>query len=286
MQVATFDGVVQFLKELDPWLRLLGVEPKNDRWHEALKVAEQAQEQLERIRRGEKRQYIDNYISGLFDAAEIHEIFRAFGTVNSPAVKEKVLRAIAGPIAPLSEQPKNSTARNAMFELSLAADWKNGGAHVVLGEPDIELILAAIRFIVECKRPFFNHTIRGNLREAASQLGKELDKRGNENAYGIVAISLSRAFTQGDLVCFADEREGRDFVIGTLQRLIDENREAWGIDGSENFHPRIVAVMFHLSVPWDMNGQRLVHTAMSNFVKIGRDTTGWEILTKNLPALY
>jgi hypothetical protein len=192
MQVSTFGGVLQLLKDLDPWLRSLGIEPKNDRWHEALKVAEQAQEELERIRRGEKRRFINNYISGLFDAAEIHEIFRAFGTVNSPALKEKVLRAIAGPIAPLSEQPKNSTARNAMFELSLAADWKNGGAHVVLGEPDIEFNLAVTRFIVECKRPFYNHSIRGNIREAASQLGKVLNKPGNENAYGLVAISLTR----------------------------------------------------------------------------------------------
>ena len=86
-------------------------------------------------------------------------------------------------------------------------------------------------------------------------------KPGREKDYGIGAISLSRSFTQGDLVCFADESEGRAFVNATLQWLIDENREAWGVNGSEGFHERIVAVMFHLAVPWDMNGQRLVHTA-------------------------
>jgi hypothetical protein len=173
-----------------------------------------------------------------------------------------------------------------MFELSLAADWKNGGAQVVLGEPDIEFILALTRFLVECKRPFYDHSVRGNIKEAASQLSAELDKPGRERDYGIVAISLSRAFTQGDLVCFADESEGRDFVNATLQWLIDENREAWGVNGSAGFHERIVAVMFHLAVPWDMNGQRLVHTAMANFVKIGNCTAGWETLTKNLPSIY
>jgi hypothetical protein len=44
--------------------------------------------------------------------------------------------------------------------------------------------------------------------------------------------------------------------------------------------------MFHLAVPWDMNGQRLVHTAMANFVKIGNCAAGWETLTKNLPSIY
>jgi hypothetical protein len=173
-----------------------------------------------------------------------------------------------------------------MFELSLAADWKNGGAHVILGEPDIEFILALTRFFVECKRPFYDHSVRENIKEAASQLGSELDKPGRENDYGIVAISLSRAFTQGDLVCFANESEGRAFVNATLQWLIDENREAWGVNGSEGFHERIMAVMFHLAVPWDMNGQRLVHTAMANFVKVGNSAAGWDTLTKNLPSIY
>ena len=171
MQVASFDDVLEFLKDLDPWLLSLGIKPKNDRWHEALKIAAQAQKQLQRIGRGETRQFVDNYISGLFDAAEIHEIFNAFGTTNTPALQDKVLKAVSGPIAPLSEQPSNSKARNAMFELSLAADLKNGGAHVILGEPDIEFILALTRFLVECKRPFYDHSVRGNIKEAASQLG-------------------------------------------------------------------------------------------------------------------
>src|SRR5436309_9478628 len=113
MQVATFDVVLDSLKDLDPWLLSLGIKVKNDRWHEALKIAAEAQEQLERIRRGDKRLFIDNYISGLFDATEIYEILWAFKNDNSPALKEKVRKALYGPVAPLSEQPSNSAARNA-----------------------------------------------------------------------------------------------------------------------------------------------------------------------------
>jgi hypothetical protein len=42
-----------------------------------------------------------------------------------------------------------------------------------------------------------------HLEEAASQLGRELNKLGNEYDYGIVAISLSRVFTKGNLGCYA-----------------------------------------------------------------------------------
>ena len=54
----------------------------------------------------------------------------------------------------------------------------------------------------------------------------------------------------------------------TLQWLIDENREARGINGSEGFHARPVAVMDRLAVR-DMNDQSLVQTAMGNVVKVG-----------------
>lgn len=63
---------------LDAWLASLGIAPKNDRWHEAMKMVQRAKVQRELIDRGGQRAVIDNYISGLFDATEIYEIMRAF----------------------------------------------------------------------------------------------------------------------------------------------------------------------------------------------------------------
>jgi hypothetical protein len=285
MQIASFDAVLDLMKDLDPWLISLGIKPKNDRWHEALKTVAKAREQRQRIERGEGRQCVANYIHGLFEATEVHEIFRAFRIENSPALKDKVLRALSGPIAPLSEQPNNSTARNAMFELSLAADWKNGGAKVELGEPDILLHLAR-RFHVECKRPFYDHSVRANIMDAASQLGKELDGPGNENDYGIVAISLSRIFTKGELVCFAPEGEGKRIIGEALAAMLDENDKAWGLGQFRAMHDRIVAVVFHLASPWDVNGERLIHLSTADFRNTGNNAKGWEVLSSNLPSVY
>ncbi len=286
MQVASFDDVLEVLKDLDPWLLALGIKLKNDRWHEALKTVARAREQRQRIERGEKRQFVPNYIPGLYDATEVVEIFRAFGTENSPALKEKVQRALSGPIAPLSEQPNNSTARNAMFELTLAANWKNGGAGVELGEPDILLYLTGLRFHVECKRPFYAHSVRANIKDAASQLGAELDKPGRENDYGIVAISLSRIFTKGELVCFAPEGQGRRIVREALAKMLKENAEDWGIWRFHELHERIVAVVFHLGSPWDVNGERLINLSTTDFRNTGNNAKAWETLEQNLPKVY
>jgi hypothetical protein len=285
-RVTSLDSILDGLAGLDDWLIALGIPPKLDRWHETIRIVERAKASRESVERGGQRQTIDNYISGLFDASEMHEIIRAFSGGTSGALKDKMMRALSGPIASLQEQPKNGVARNAMFELSLAADWKNRGASVQLGEPDILLHLGNALFQVECKRPFYERSVLSNIKDAASQLGKELDKEGNENAFGIVAISLSRIFTPGDRVRIAPVGEGRRVMKEQLAELIRTHSHDWRVRGFLGFHQRIVAVMFHLSAPWDEEGIRLINVAAMNFVQAGRSAEGWEALTKNMAELH
>jgi|ERR1035441_2787026 hypothetical protein len=285
IQPLKFDEILDSLDKLDPWLISLGIQPKTDRWHQAAKTLRAAKEQRERVERGEAPSTIKNYIHGLFEAMEAHEIFRAFSGDSSEPLREKVQRALCGPIAPPDEQPKNSAGRNTMFELSLAANWKNLGLPVGLGEPDILLRLAGTPFLVECKRPFHENSVRSNIEDAARQLGKELDRPENGRARGIVAISLSRVFTQNDLVCYAGEDEGRQFIRKALEAMIASHRREWRVRQFLQFHPRIVAVMFRLAVPWDVNGERLVYATMVNYVQAGADVPGWQLLEKELSAL-
>lgn len=228
---------------------------------------------------------INNYMDGLFEALEIHDIVEAFHGDSSPALKAKLMRALCGPISPLDEQPKNSDARNTMFELSLAADWKNAGSEVEVGEPDIKFRTPGALFHTECKRPFSENSVRKNIEEAASQLGKELNKSGNELDYGIVAVSLSRVFTKGNLGCYAPAGMGREIIGEALADMLDENTRSWGLRRFREMHPRIVAVMFHLAAPWDIGGERLIHLSTSNFIETGNNAEGWQILREHIESL-
>ncbi len=286
MQPLKFDEILNSLDELDSWLISLGIQPKTDRWHQAAKTMRAAKKQRERAELGEAPSTIKNYVHGLFEAMEAHEIFRAFSGETSRPLREKVQRALSGPIAPPDERPKNSSGRNTMFELFLAADWKNLGLPVGLGEPDILLRLAGTPFLVECKRPFHENGVWSNIEDAARQLGKQLDKPENSQARGIVAISLSRVFTQNDLVCYAGEEEGKQFIRKAFDAMISNHRQEWHVRQFLQFHPRIVAVMFHLAVPWDVNGERLVYTTIVNYVQAGADVAGWRLLEKELSGLY
>lgn len=285
MKIATFDAVLKSLNKLDPWLTSLGIEPKSDRWHQAVQMVKRAKEQREIVELGAPRAHIGNYMDGLFEALEIHEIVEAFNGDSSPALKAKLMRALCGPISPFDEQPKNSEARNTMFELSLAADWRNAGSEVEVGEPDIKLHAPTALFQTECKRPFSDNSVRTNIEDAASQLGKELNKPGNENDYGILAISLSRVFTKGNLGCYAPAGMGKRVIGEALAETLDENTQQWGLKRFREMHPRIVAVMFHLAAPWDIGGERLIHLSTSNFLETGNDADGWNILKEHIENL-
>lgn len=285
MRVASFDAVLESLNKLDPWLQSLGIEPKSDRWHQAVQMVKKAKKQREIVEGGGSRGQINNYMDGLFEALEIHEIVVAFNGDSSPALKAKLMRALCGPISPFDEEPKNSDARNTMFELSLAADWKNAGSEIEVGEPDIKLRAATAVFQTECKRPFSENSVRKNIEEAASQLGKELDRSSNELDYGIVAVSLSRVFTKGNLGCYAPAGMGKEIIGEALADMLDENAQSWGLRRFREMHPRIVAVMFQLAAPWDIGGARLIHLSTSNFIETGNNAVGWKILREHIESL-
>lgn len=124
-----------------------------------------------------------------------------------------------------------------------------------------------------------------NIEEAASQLGYELNKTGSENGYGIVAISLSRVFTKGNLACFAPTGTGKRLIGEALAELLDEHTEQWGLKRFREMNPRIVAVMFHLAAPWDIGGERLIHLSTSNFLETGNNASGWKTLRKHVEEL-
>src|SRR5229473_7003098 len=109
MKVASFDAVLESVSKLDPWLQSLGIEPKSDRWHQAVQMVRRAKEQREFVERGGPRARINNYMDGLFEALEIHEIVEVFRGDFSPALKPKLTRALGGPISPFDERPKNVT---------------------------------------------------------------------------------------------------------------------------------------------------------------------------------
>ena len=281
MQKLKFDAVLGALAQLDPWLLSLGLRTNSGRWQAAIKTLQRAKEANEASVRGDTMPKISNYVPGLFEAMEMHTIFEAFSVDQSPALKEKMRRALAGPFEPTKEEVKTSGSRNTMFELFLAADWKMRGLPVNIGEPDITLEIMGNRFLTECKRPFSENSVSSNIEESARQLKKHLDKAENTCARGLIAISLSRVITANNLMVFSGDEGGRKAVTDRLISEVAQHEKGWRIKHLMNLHPRIVAVMFHLAMPWDIGGESLIYMASEHFVPAGNKDTEGQLLLKH-----
>ncbi len=67
--------------------------------------------------------------------------------------------------------------------------------------------------------------------------------------------------------------------------MLKENAEDWGIWRFHELHERIVAVVFHLGSPWDVNGERLINLSTTDFRNTGNNAKAWETLEQNLPKV-
>jgi hypothetical protein len=169
----------------------------------------------------------------------------------------------------------------------LAAGWKNAGSTLDLGEPDIRLSFGKTTFLVECKRPFSAGSVRSNIEDAAQQLAKSLEQSGQADCFGVIAVSLNRAFSSGNRVCSAPEGLGRATINDALIELIDQHKREWKWSAAK-LHPRVAAVMFHLTVPWDIGGagERLIHLSTDKFLDTGKCAPGFSALRENVSRLY
>ena len=153
-----------------------------------------------------------------------------------------------------------------------------------LGEPDIRLAFEKTTFLVECKRPFSANSVRSNIEDAAEQLEKSLGELGQADCFGIIAVSLNRVFSPGNRVCSAPEALGRATIDDALIALIDRHKREWKWNSSK-VHPRTAAVMFHLAVPWDIAGERLIYLSTAKFIDTGKCEPGFTALRNNISRL-
>ncbi len=241
--------ILSTLEGLDPWLQKLGIEPKHDRIHQAIEIVRKAEEGRHRTRTTGEPSVIGNvstYYFGVTEAFEFYEIFRAFEREEPRILRPKLERALSGTLRPEDEKAENADARNMMFELALAAGWRLLGLDVTIGEPDVTLRLDGVPFLVECKRPFREESIRANVRGAVEQLEEHLAAAEGSQATGIIAISVSRVFNPGDKIFVAPTENSREKLGDLLEKKMREHELDWV---RSELHPRIVAVLFHVSTP-------------------------------------
>ncbi len=275
------------LARLDSWLEKLGIRSNTDRIHQAIETVRVAQQGFQRFRATKEPSKIGSdstFYFGLIEALEFHDVFRAFEHERVEVLRPKLERILRGPFRPEDEKTDTADARNVMFELALAALWRLRGADVSIGEPDVTLRLGGVPFFVECKRPFKENSIRANIRDAMRQLKTKLDSAGEAAAMGIVAISVSRILNPGTKIFRAATEKSRERLGDLLDGMMQENKRHWTrID----HHPRVAAVLFHVSTPGVVEDKDLLtYMSFSTVMPLHEEGPGPALLREKLPALF
>jgi hypothetical protein len=280
--VHRFSQVLAELQALNPWLESLGIAARTTRIHKALETVRAALEGLERTKRtGEPSKIGHGYdfYYVLVEALEFFDIYRAFKGAAPPLLSEKLKRALSGPDHPAGETIKNSDGRNTTFELALAADLLLHDATVELAEPDMKITLDGRAYLIACKRPFYEHSIRSNVRGAADQLERELNNQ--PDTHGIIAISVSKIFNPGDKIFQAQSEADRERLGDLVEGLMQEREKDWQ---TKDLHPRIAAVLFNVRTPGIVE-DRITMMSYGCIMPAGRRTDSFERLAQILSSL-
>lgn len=283
LETLKFADLLATLKRLEPWLKELGIDPKNDRIHSAIDVLRQAEAISKAGRKPPEGKESERFYFGLIEAIEIHDIFLAFEKAASPGVKDKLARALSGPHHPADETPRNSDGRNIMFELSLAAELLlRGVPRVEVGEPDIALRVGP-NYFFECKRPENCHSLRSSIRAAARQLKRNLEQ--HEGACGVVAISTSRIFNRGDKLFVTNSGESGLKQLGELLKKVARSSEpTWP---KAEMHPNICGLLFHVSTPAILKAERLItKLSYAQMFSVGKETEQAYLLRKIMETAW
>lgn len=252
MKKITYKELVESVEKIDTILSELGIEYRShDRILQAIRLIKELDVVKENDDKRKEFMILNNksgqIFTSLVELFELKHILENSVGWDKNVLKEKLVKILDGTLILSKETPKNSHARNIFFELSLAAEFKRAGlnANINAINPDISVNIKERTYFIQCKRVFSENRLRKLIGEAKSQLINDLDTNNGEN-YGVIALSLSRMFTNG-LYCLDSKSSvsALQYLDFILLEFINKYSEIW----KSITDKRIIAIILQVSLP-------------------------------------
>jgi hypothetical protein len=242
------DEFVAELGEIDRWLDFQGIKQhnrfrayeKNIAWlrkHDTEDERGQVYQQLASEGR------LTEVLSTMVDSIEIVETIPVLRDCHVEIPMDLLRTAFSGPADALRENFMSNKARNAMFELNMAAMVARHGLKPALStaNPDISFEFNKRHIKIECKRAMTESGVFELIRKGIGQLKKSVDHGTSD--LGIVAISLSRLLNSGDMVIVTSDPHG--MLTDCLRSFLKQAEHRLG--GMAK--PWVMGLLFYLSSP-------------------------------------
>ena len=191
------------------------------------------------------------------DVSELILISQHLKDYNSPIFRSTLAKAVNGPTSLEAERAKSSDARNRVFELVVAAQFRAAGLPLKFEDPaDAILTVDNIKCFVECKRIQTEKALEERVRQASSQIEERLNQEASAKPRGLIAIDISKTVhTHGNLYL---NTPSADY----LSRWIDSNLEVFLTRNrtklTSNLHPRVCGVLLYLRMPAIIENEELL----------------------------
>lgn len=166
-----------------------------------------------------------DFISSMFEVNAFITVHKAFK--NSPiaqitSIIQKLEKGVNGPMNAVSETSDSSTARNFLFEATIAAKSHrpDRGVEAILNaKSDTGIQIDGKKIWIECKRVTTIRKIEGNVRKAVKQLAVIFAGEVGSGHRGMVALDISKILNQGDKIYFA---KNDDELLASISTIMDD----------------------------------------------------------------
>jgi hypothetical protein len=123
------------------------------------------------------------------------------------------------------------------------------------GPADLSIDYAGFRLYIECKRPQGEQKIARRAAEACAQLQDRFKADTHPNQLGIVAVSISKALSAGEMLFVEREENIEPLLTKEATRIY----ESYCVSICSETDPRVIGLICHLYPPaWIRAERRLV----------------------------
>ncbi len=225
-----------FILDLDQaltWLGALGIQPNQTRFSKYREILGTVCEHrmagtLDKLRLVVP---LEQYRIAFIESTDLVAIGKTFKRIPGSRFREKVRDAITGPVHPSDEKKSGSKARDFLFELSVAALFRNREFPVLTcTDKDLVTRMSGHTLLVECKRPQSKNKVRRSIEKATGQLMMHF-KNSNRGAMlrGLIVLDISIVMNPQRMFVNGDSDEAIEAEMHALfARFHDEFKSALG----------------------------------------------------------
>jgi len=185
------DDSLSALEQVSSWLSSLGIKIEKNR----LSTYRRAFRTINAYISARTIQKIRSELSPIEAANAFHEfgeifqVWRGLKSLDDPILRQKLAKAVKGPVMLSEERPETSEPRNTLFELVIAAHLSLCGIKVWFRDPD-DIVARVLHtpLLIECKRIQKGARFKDRFDEAEDQLVRNLANEASPGSKGVIAI--------------------------------------------------------------------------------------------------